>query len=173
MEAEKQPPHQLLNWKSVSPYLETLVLIAILSYARWTAAGLLEDRARYTLFFVAPCYAVWRGGLVPGTLALIVTCYIGTFFFLPPDRQQAIQEPGDLLGLVLYVAVGLTIILLGEAQRMERRRVLLRDRELEVAHKRLAEANAKLAEANESLKEMVDRRTAQLEELRNWAADDM
>jgi K+-sensing histidine kinase KdpD len=164
-EAQESEASRQRTWPMLSPYVETIVLIALLAYARWAAAGVLEDRARYTLFFIAPCYAVWRGGLVLGLLALATTGYIGTFFFLPPDRRVAIEETGDLLGLILYLGVGLSIVLLGEAQRAEKRRVLERDREL-------VEAHARLAEANEALEKAVQSRTAQLEELRNWAADE-
>ncbi|AIE85461.1 DUF4118 domain-containing protein [Fimbriimonas ginsengisoli] len=166
MEASKEHDSKPWGWRAVSPYIETVLLICILTYVRQLAAGILEDRARYTLFFIAPCYSVWRGGLISGCLALVATCYIGTYFFLPPDRTHAIEDIGDALSMLLYLGVGLVIVLLGEKERAERRQVLERDKELVIAH-------AQLAEANEKLEQAVARRTAQLEELRQWAADEL
>lgn len=61
--------------------------------------------------------------------------------------------------------MGLVIVGFGAAHYAERKRVLNRQRELKIA-------NTKLAEANFQLDQALQRRSQDLQELRDWASEE-
>jgi len=166
MEQSSDKDENITPFKRISPYLESAGLVLWLAFIQISAGHLLEDRARFTLLMIAPCYGTWRGGLGPGLLALVCSAFLGVFLFAVPKYSFAVRDPGDVVSLVLFVIVGIVVVLFGEAQRISERRV--RDRE-----RRLKVALAELAEANASLEAMVARRTEELTEIRRWAAEEM
>jgi len=166
MEHSSDQDEKLTLLKRVSPYVESVVLVLVLARVEYTANPLLEDRARFTLLMIAPCYGTWRAGLGPGLLALVCSAVIGAYVFAVPRFSFAVHDPGDIVSLMLFVVVGVTVVLFGEAHRAGEMQVKQREKELKKALEELAAANAQL-------EAMVERRTEELKEIRRWAAEEL
>jgi len=166
MEQRSDQDEKLTLLKQVSPYIESIALVVLLAMVQMRANSLLEDRARFTLLMIAPCYGTWRAGLGPGLLAVVCSACIGAFLFAVPQYSFAIQKPGDVVSLILFVVVSITVVLFGEAHRVGEMRVKQREKELKKALEELAVANAQL-------EAMVERRTEELIEIRRWAAEEL
>src|SRR5688572_3150913 len=70
----------------------------------------------YITLFPAIMLSAWLGGLGPGVVTTLLCAFAADYFWLEPVRSWAIR-PADLLGLVVFVAVGALISALNEAWR--------------------------------------------------------
>jgi PAS domain-containing protein len=61
--------------------------------------------------------SAWMGGLGPGLLTTFLASLGAAYFCLPPLRSLWITDPGELLGLVVFVVVGGVISALNETWR--------------------------------------------------------
>jgi K+-sensing histidine kinase KdpD len=150
--------------KRVSPYIESVALVLLIAWAQSMAGHRIEDRAGLTLLEIGTCYGAWRGGLFPGLTALISALLLGAYY-MPPARSLGVSDRADVISLFLFLILGLFIVAFGEANRLEKLKVLEREKELR-------KLNARLAEANVELDLAVKRRTADLQEIREYLADE-
>ncbi len=67
-------------------------------------------------------------------LALALTCLAGDYFFLRPYYSFGVEDPDDLFGMGMFVAVGAAIVAFSAAGRAARRGL-----EREVGERRRAE----------------------------------
>ena len=161
-EAEKSSFQML---KQASPYLESVALVFVIAVVQNMAGHRLEDRAGLTLLQIGTCYGAWRGGLFPGLLALVCALLIGAWV-LPPDGSLIVRDRADVVSLFLFLILGLFIVAFGEANRVEKLRVLERESQMKVLNEQLAKANAELDAT-------VKRRTADLQEIREYLAEEI
>src|SRR5712691_4379537 len=71
----------------------------------------------YITLFPAIMVSAWLGGLWPG---IVTTALCGTaaeYFWIEPSGSWAVTEKSDLLGLLLFIVVGVVISALNEAWR--------------------------------------------------------
>ncbi len=152
------PP--LLSRYGVAVGLTGLALLASLEVVpHWSPRHLLWP------FYAAVLLAAWLGGLGPGLFATILAALAVTRLFLPSTPALMIRDAGDLIGLLLFLGVGVLFSALNARLRAAERRAESLDRELrrEVDERRTVEAiAAKLATVVEELQTSVDRSRQQI-----------
>ena len=93
--------------------------IAIASAAVAIAIRLTLDpvwglRLPYITLFPAVMLSAWFGGLWPGIVTTLVCAVAADYFWIEPGRSLAMSNAGDLLGLFVFIAVG---VLISDAER--------------------------------------------------------
>lgn len=78
---------------------------------------LLGDRLPFIMVLLATLVTAWYGGLGPSILAMALGYTASFYFFVPPPGVMAAASLADLTSLLINLAVGLSIVLLVEAQR--------------------------------------------------------
>jgi PAS domain S-box-containing protein len=94
--------------------------------------GLLGTSLPFLTFFAAIAASAWFGGLGPGLLATALGGFFSFWYLLSPERAFRLDDPGEALGLVLYVLVGAGISALFEALHVAQRRLERQKEELRV-----------------------------------------
>lgn len=84
---------------------------ALAGLFRWMLDPVLHDTSQYVVFYPAVLLASVIGGRGPGILALGLGSGIGVWFFVQP-QGLSIGHPDDLVRLVLFVFIGISIVLL-------------------------------------------------------------
>jgi len=108
-------------------YVVALLVVLGAGAARYELNPIWGSKLPYITFFPAVAAAAWFGGLGPGLVAtaLSATCALA---FLPPVGRLRVDDGYDLIGLALFTAVAVFIVVLTEALHRTRRRAeLLRD----------------------------------------------
>jgi len=126
---------------AAAAYGVSLAAVAVAVVARILLDPLLADHLPFTTLFLAVGFAAWYGGRGPGLLALVTGAVAVGFFIMQPRYSFDIFQPEYEVGLVLYLAVGLTFIAMFESLRKAQRQAEERQRQLEheVAARRLTE----------------------------------
>ena len=75
----------------------------------------LNLRLPYITLFPAIVVSAWFGGLRPGLLTTLLCAAAAQYFWIQPARSWAISQPGDLLGLLMFIATGGGISAVNEA----------------------------------------------------------
>ena len=68
-------------------------------------------------FFPAVMVSAWLGGAVAGTITTIICAVAARFFWIPPIYSWAIPPASGLVGLLVFVAVGIVISVFNEMWR--------------------------------------------------------
>ena len=90
-----------------------------------------SGRLPYITLFPAIMVSAWAGGFGPGLLTTVLAALGAAYLWVPPVRSMWIVDPGEWLGLVVFMAVGTVISGLNEAWR--RGTVALADSEQRLA----------------------------------------
>ncbi len=154
-----------IDWKRLSQYLETFLVVIVISFLQFIANSMMEERARYTLMLIGTCYGTWRGGKGPGVFALLLSGLIGAYVLTHQHFTMVIQDIVGSFSLTLYLLVGAVIIVFGESQRKERKRA--QDNEA-----KLIVALSDLAKANETLEHLLEVRQEELSEIKRFVAEE-
>jgi PAS domain S-box-containing protein len=88
----------------------------------------------FITFFPAVLFASWYAGFRAGLLSVLLSALAADYFFVSPVRSFRIPDRGDQVSLVIFIAVGLALALLGHSQRQALARA-----ERELAQRRRAE----------------------------------
>ena len=108
-----------LGGASVSAtYVVAVVAVAVSGLIRWQLDPLLGDHLPFATFFVAIVVAAWYGGLRAALLATVLGFLMALYFFVPPRFSFRVNYGPDLVGLVVYFGVSLSIA--GFAEAMHR-----------------------------------------------------
>ncbi len=100
----------------MSPKLSTTLRLSAL-VAAVTAAALgvrfaldpiLDHRQPFCTFLAAVGVAAWYGGVRAALAALALGALAGLYFFVGPQHSLVADE-GDIVGLLIFVAIGLTL----------------------------------------------------------------
>jgi DNA-binding CsgD family transcriptional regulator len=76
------------------------------------------DRSPFLAFGLAVLASALIGGFGPGLLAMILSCAIAVFFYLPPELALAVHDPFDGVQLVFFIAEGLVAATAGGLVRL-------------------------------------------------------
>ena len=107
----------------------------------------------FVTLFPAIMVSAWIGGLGPGLLTTFVAALGAAYFWVPPLRSLRITDPGEWLGLSVFIVVGIVVAGLNEIWR--RGTVALA-----ASEQQLAEAlatNARLLEREQQARLEVER----------------
>jgi PAS domain S-box-containing protein len=81
-----------------------------------------EDLPFLTLF-PAVVLSAWAGGFWPGMLTTVLGAMLATYFWLPPFYSFRLSSVADVVGLLIFVAIGGLISALSETLHRGRRRL--------------------------------------------------
>ena len=103
-------------------YALTIAAVVLAAVARWLLDPLLGDNIPYATFFAAVAFAAWLGGIRTGLLATGLGVFLALFLFVPPRLSFLVTTGPHMVGLAMYVVVGIMIAVFGEALRISQRR---------------------------------------------------
>jgi PAS domain S-box-containing protein len=93
------------------------------------------------LFYPAVVLSAGYGGLGPGLVATALSGLTISYYWLPPRYSFAVSDLSDLLGLVIFLAVGLLISVINERQLRHATAVLAALRKSEQRYRLLFQLN--------------------------------
>ena len=137
-ESKAKQPHRVLTYGVA---LAAVIVATLLRNALTPLIG--EGRIPFITYFPAVLFAAWYGGFGAGAFCVALST-LASLYFISPARSLLLANPGDLIGLLLFIFVSFGIVLLSDSQRKavaERRR----------AEERLAGLNTDLQKLNGSL----------------------
>src|SRR5213078_1196461 len=146
-------PSSLLRRFGLAALLTALAVVAsILLAPYWPPRHLLLP------FYPAVMLSAWFGGFGPGVLTTVLSALAIDYFWLPPTPGFGMREPGDFMGFLLFLGVGLLVStlnarLLGAQRRAEDAAAVRREMD---ERRRAEEATAKLAKLAEELRTSVE-----------------
>ncbi len=147
-------PSSFFGRYSLAIVVTALAVLATLILApHWNPRHLLLP------FYPAVMLSAWFGGFGPGVLTTVLSALAIDYFWLPPTPGFGMREPGDFMGFLLFLGVGLLVStlnarLLGAQRRAEDAAAAVR-REMD-ERRRAEEATAKLAKLAEELRTSVE-----------------
>jgi PAS domain S-box-containing protein len=103
-------------------YGAAVASVALATCVRWLLNAPLEDRVPYATFFFAVAFSAWYGGRGPGLVAVVLGALSAAHFFVAPQNSLLITDPAELLGLGMFIVLGLLITLLCDSLRTARDR---------------------------------------------------
>lgn len=137
---------------SLRAYGMMVVVVAVATLLRVSLIPLVgPSSAPFITYFPAVLFAAWYGGFRTGAFAILLSTAASWYYFVSPVRSFAIENPGDLVGILLFIFVSFGIALLSDSQRraiVQRCDAENAERELRVRHEKL---NQELARSNEDL----------------------
>ena len=140
----------VVNWLDrVSGYLLGFATTCTATAIRFGLEEQLRDRSRLLLLIPAVLITAWYGGVGPGVFALLFGAFLCAWVLIPPVTTVNFGDRAEQLGMLLYLAVGVGIIVLVHRERQEKTK-------REVAQKELQALNA-------TLEARVQERTRELE----------
>ena len=77
----------------------------------------------FLMFIPAMVLSAWVGGFWPGIVTTVLGAALASYFWLPPFYAFRVSTVGDLVGLLVFVAIGVLISALSEAMDRGRRRL--------------------------------------------------
>jgi PAS domain S-box-containing protein len=106
----------------LASYVIAVAVVAAAALGRWLLNPLLGDTIPYITFFPAVVVAAWYGGLYPALLATLLGAFSAWVLFVRPSLSFGAQTSADVIGLLLFLVMGLAIAGLGGAMRAAQRR---------------------------------------------------
>ncbi len=125
----------------------------------------LPDRYPFAVFYIAVTVAAWFGGRGPALLTLALGLLAGDYFFVPPLNTFIFSapHPTDVVGVVLYLFVSLTITFLVHHLRKARcqaeasaREAQRKQRELEQEISERQQAEGALRHSEERFRQVAE-----------------
>ncbi len=151
--------------RSPGPWLRygaAVASVLVATIARLLLHPTLGHLYPFGTLYVTVTFTAWYGGLGPALLALVLGTLAAAFFFIAPTPSFSIGDEANLVGLALYLFVGLTAAFLSESLRAARRR----------AEESAQEAKEKQGELEQEIEERRRAEAAQAELLERLAAGD-
>src|SRR3989475_9879695 len=130
------------------------ILASLLLAPHWNPRHLLLP------FSPAVMLSAWFGGFGPGLLTTLLSALAMDYFWLPPAPGFGIREPGDLMGFILFLGVGLLVSMLNARLLRAQRHAEAVAAEMrhEADERRKAEDSAaKLTKLTDDLRTSVER----------------
>ncbi len=95
-------------------YAAAVLTVALATALRFLLDPLLDDHLSFSFFYMAVSVAGWMGGVWPASLAAISSILVGNYCFTEPASSFAISGPIELIGMLLFMGVSLSIGILSE-----------------------------------------------------------
>src|SRR5919204_3262417 len=90
-------------------YALAVALTAVAVFASLLLAPHWNPRHLLLPFYPAVMLSAWYGGFGAGLLATLLSALAMDYFWLPPVPSIGIREPGDIMGFLLFLGVGLLV----------------------------------------------------------------
>lgn len=107
----------------VMKYGVSLAAVALAVGMRWLLDPLLDKQFPYGTLSLAFVFSVWYCGQGPGFMTLLLALVVGTYSFVSPRGWQALVEPANLVGCLIYLCVGLCLLAFARSLRRTHRQL--------------------------------------------------
>jgi K+-sensing histidine kinase KdpD len=123
----------------VSPYAIAIVAVIAMAALRLGLNRWLGSEFPFVTFFPAVFLAAWMGGWWPTVAATLLGAALSVLLVMAPVDPKTSINPAEVIGLLLFVTIGLAAGALGEARRRDQARMtaLLQDRSQAASSERL------------------------------------
>jgi PAS domain S-box-containing protein len=125
----------------LGPYGVAVGFVALAIFLQRGLAPIWAEDLPALLFYPAVVLSAGYGGLGPGLLATALSGLAISYYWLPPRYSFAVSDLSDLLGLVIFLAVGLLISVINERQLRHATAVLAALRKSEQRYRLLFQLN--------------------------------
>src|SRR5215217_803816 len=85
--------------------------------------------AAASVYFLAVVVAAWAGGIVGGIVAAVLSAAALNFFFTPPEHTLRVEQPQDVVALIVFLLVALLVGSVVARALDDRARATQRERE--------------------------------------------
>ncbi len=106
-----------------------VISTGVMVWARFVLQPWLKEECPFSLFYLSVLLTAWIAGSGPAMLAIVLGTLAAAHFFIPPATSIWIENPPDLVQLIIYVFVNCVAVLL--FVRAERQRNLAESRSAE------------------------------------------
>ncbi|MBS1874870.1 MAG: PAS domain S-box protein [Acidobacteria bacterium] len=113
---------------------------------RWAMETASHGTLPFVTFFPAVMLSALLWGWRMGSLATVLSCGLVAYYLMPPNGNLRVSQPGDQIGLLIFLISGVGASLLAEIRARQREDVAISGKELALRRK-----NAELTKAEEQL----------------------
>jgi signal transduction histidine kinase len=146
-----------------------VMAVAVATLVRWLLQPLLEQNLPFITFFGAAFLVAWWGGFGPTVVAVVLSAVLADALFLAPVTTSAQETLVSILGLGLFVAIGLATGIMGEQRLRAQSRAEIHAAEAarsqELAEETAAQAEEEAVRAEEEAERAEDEATRAAEAL--------
>jgi PAS domain S-box-containing protein len=125
-----------------------LLLVGVATLLRWALWDVLSPTP-FLVFYLAWVAAAAFGGLGPGLLATLASWWCIDFLFDPAPSHVGFHDMASIARLLIFLAGGLAVGVVGEVMRWSRTRERRQTQELAAANAALRESEFHLAQAQQ------------------------
>ncbi|CAM3785467.1 DUF4118 domain-containing protein [Polynucleobacter brandtiae] len=114
-------------WCNSSPKVYLVALLGVLAafYIRYSLQLLLQGSFPILFFLFNTTIICYYFGFRPAVLTMAISIPLAFYFFIPPFNSFDIEDPVDLLSILIYISLFVLVIYLIEKLQRERYRALL------------------------------------------------
>jgi len=98
-------------------YVQAVAVAGLAVLVRLALDPVWGIRLPFITLFPAIMLSAWLGGLRPGLVTTAICATAATYFWLDPARSWSVTDKSELLGVLVFIAVGVMISALNEAWR--------------------------------------------------------
>lgn len=166
--------------RKIYAYFWAAVGIAAATEIRYLLHPLLGEHLVFSIYMLAVSLAGWAGGFTPAMVTAIVSGFLANYLFKDPRGSIELDNPEDLVSIIVFVAVSCVIGILSEISLRSQARVKEAEQQKDdflaiLAHElrnplaiihytNLAEDNSKLP-GQPDRSEIIDRQVQQLDQM--------
>lgn len=117
MKAASRMTERLIGWPAPLRMGLALAIVGISVALRLALNPVWGTGLPYITLFPAVMVSAWIGGFWPGAVATILSAVAAAYFWIPPVGAVWMTDARELLGVLVFVGLGMFISLLNEAWR--------------------------------------------------------
>jgi PAS domain S-box-containing protein len=123
-------------------YLAAAGLVAAATIARSLLDPWLGDTLPYITYFAAIVATAWFGRLGPSLFAVVLSCFVAEWFFIPPRHsfKPSYAEVSDWINLAVFLLIGFILAAIGQSLNRARESAIARREWLRVALNSIGDA---------------------------------
>ncbi len=110
-----------LSWRGPLRYALAILLVIVGTLLRHLRGTFLPEGLTYITYFPAVMIVAVLGGWGPGIVGTSLAAFCADYFFLPPKGQFGSKSLTDVVGLVLFILIGLGMTWLAGAVERSRK----------------------------------------------------
>jgi two-component system, cell cycle sensor histidine kinase and response regulator CckA len=137
------------------PFLVSLPMFAAAAVLRLGYLSTLGTHIPYVTFFPAVMLAALLGGVCAGVVVTVLSSCYSAYFLIEPVGSISIHDPGDWLGLIVFLLSGLMVSWLAELTRRARKRASEAELQMSLSAER-ERASAALQESEARFRSYVE-----------------
>ena len=115
------------NWaeNTYKAYLIAILGVGVAWFIRFQLHPVLKSNLPILFFIVNTIYVTYKFGYRPAILTVLISIPLGYYFFVPPFNSFEINDPMDMLTVVVYLLFFMITVFIIEKLQRERYRSAL------------------------------------------------